>query len=190
MFDRCADGARPSRYWCAFHEGWISPFKLANLPCGFPTDITMPGISQVRLGDCFKTTRRVESRGQFMGERLVVDKTVCAGRADGLFVKALGIEFAAFAPGDLGGDQRGAIFEVLRTIFCPYFQPSVVRSQSLEMLLSMVGRRGIAGCGARQRAVKVIFCGFKTGWGCPKKPLRPQGGIHIRSKVPRKEAHL
>src|ERR1700726_3547041 len=39
-------------------------------------------------------------------------------------------------------------------------------------------------------AVKVIFRGFKTGWGRPKQPLRPQGGIDGRSIVPGKEARL
>src|ERR1700751_5226680 len=120
----------------------------------------MPGVSHVRMGDRFKTTRRVKSRGQFVGERLIMGKAVGLGRADGLFVEALGIEFAAFDPGDLGADQRGTIFKILRAIFCPYFQLSVVRSQSLEMLLlrpaepdfggqvvSSAGWDGIARCG-------------------------------------------
>jgi len=55
----------------------------------------VPGVSHVRMGDRFKTTRRVEARGQLIGDALVLDKAVCAGRADGLFVEALGIEFAA-----------------------------------------------------------------------------------------------
>src|SRR5882762_2415706 len=89
----------------------------------------MPGVSHVRMGDRFKTTRRVESRGQFVGERLIMGKAVGLGRADGLFVEAPGIEFTTFDPGDLGADQRRAIFEILRTIFRPYFQLSVVRGQ-------------------------------------------------------------
>jgi hypothetical protein len=52
------------------------------------------------MGDRFKTTRRVEARGQLVGERLIVDKAVCAGRADGLFVEALGIEFSALKAGN------------------------------------------------------------------------------------------
>src|ERR1700745_3189653 len=143
----------------------------------------MPGVSHVRMGDRFKTTGRVKSRGQFVGERLIMDKAVGLGRSDGLFVEALGIEFAAFDPGDLGADQRGAIFEILRAIFCPYFQLSVVRGQSLEMLPSPATRCGIAGCGPRERAVEMIFRSFKTGWKCPKQPLRLQGGVDGRSIV-------
>jgi hypothetical protein len=143
----------------------------------------MPGVSQVRMGDRFKTTRRVESRGQFVGERLIMGKAVGLSRADGLFVEALGIEFAAFDPGDLGADQRGAIFEILRAIFRPYFQLSVVRGQSLEMLLSLVGRCGVPGCGAGQRAVKVIFRGFKTGWAA----LNGSAPVSISYKVTPRE---
>src|ERR1700720_509980 len=190
LLNRRADRASRSRYWRFFPEVWIRLFKLANLPCGFPTEITVPGVSHVRMGDRFKTTRRVEARGQLVGERLIVDKAVGAGRADGLFVEALGIEFAALNACNLRTNQRAAVREILRTIFCPYFQLSVVRVQSLEMLLSLVRRCGVPGCGAGQRAVKVIFRGFKTGWGFPKQPLRPQGGFDGPRIVPRKKASL
>jgi hypothetical protein len=42
-----------------------------------------------------ETTRHVKAGGQFVGERLIVDKAVCASGADGLFVQTLGIELAA-----------------------------------------------------------------------------------------------
>jgi len=119
-----------------------------------------------------------------------MDKAISMCRMNGLFVKVLRLELAPLDACDLRAYQCGAGFEILRAIFCPYFQLSVVRGQSLEMLLSLVGRCGIAGCGAGQRAVKVIFRGFKTGWGCPKQPLRPQRGIDGRRIVPRKKARL
>jgi hypothetical protein len=125
------------------------------------------------MGDRFKAPRRVKSRSQLVGERLIMGKAVCLGRADGLLVKVHGVERSALDPGDLGAGQRGAIFEIIRAIFCPYFQLSVVRAQSFEMLLAFVGRCGIAaGCCSGQSAVKVIFRGFKTGWRCPKQSLR------------------
>ena len=68
-----------------------------------------------------------------------MDKTVGAGRADGLFVEALGIELAALKACDLGAYQCGAVFEILRAILRPYFELSVMDGQSLEMLLSLVG---------------------------------------------------
>src|ERR1700720_4752780 len=144
LLNRRADRASRSRYWRFFPEVWIQFFKLANLPCGSPTEITVPGVSHVRMGDRFNTTRRVEARRQLVGERLIVDKAVCAGRADGLFVEALGIEFAALNACDLGAHQRCAVFEILRAILRPNFELSMMDGQSLEMLLSLLVYRGIA----------------------------------------------
>ena len=55
-----------------------------------------------------------------------MNKAVGAGRADGLFVKGLGIEFPAFDPRDLGADQRGAILEILGAVRRPDFKLSVM----------------------------------------------------------------
>ena len=65
-----------------------------------------------------------------------MDKAVFVCRADGLFVKVLGVELAAFDACDLRADQRGAVFEILRAILGPYLELSVVSCQCLEMLLS------------------------------------------------------
>src|ERR1700730_5502092 len=62
VFDRCADRAHLSRNWRFFPEVWIYLFKLPNLPCRSPTEITVPGVSHVRMGDPFKAPRRVKSR--------------------------------------------------------------------------------------------------------------------------------
>ncbi len=48
------------------------------------------------MGDLLEAARRVEAGGELIGERLIVDKAVDARRADGLLVKALGIELPAF----------------------------------------------------------------------------------------------
>ena len=121
----------------------------------------MLGVSYVRMRDRFKTTRRVEARGQLVGERLIVDKAVCAGRADGLFVEALGIELAALNACNLRANQRGAVFEILRAIFCPYFQLSVVRRPEPRNAAVAGRQRGVTACGVGQRAIEVIFRRFK-----------------------------
>ena len=90
-----------------------------------------------------------------------MNKAIGAGRADGLFVEALGIELAALQAGDLGADQRGAVLEILRAILRPDLELLVMRSQSLQVLLPLAGRRGIAGRGLGQRAVKVILRRFE-----------------------------
>ena len=113
------------------------------------------------MRDLLETACRVEARGEFVGERLIVDKAVRVCRADGLFVKMLGIELAAFDACDLRAHQRGAVFEILRAILRPYFELSVVSGQSLDMLLSLVGRCGIAGCRVGKRTIEVILRRFE-----------------------------
>ena len=108
-----------------------------------------------------EAARRVEARGEFVGERLIVDKPVCVCRADGPFVEMLGIELPAFDACYLRADQRGAVVEILRAIRRPYFELSVVGGQSLDMLLSLVGRCSIAGRGPGKCAVKLVFRRFK-----------------------------
>ena len=51
-----------------------------------------------------------------------------------MFVKALGIELAAFDARDLGANQRGAVLEIFGAILRPYFELSVMGGQSLQML--------------------------------------------------------
>src|ERR1700686_1537011 len=108
----------------------------------------------------FESTGRVEARGQFVGERLIVNKAVGAGRADGLFVEAHRVTITAVDTSKLGPDQRGAILEIGRTIRRPELELLLTRSDSVQVLLSLAGRRGIAGSGLRQRGVEVIFSRF------------------------------
>jgi len=113
------------------------------------------------MRDLLETTCRVEARGEFVGERLIVDKAVCACRADGLFVKVHGIERAAFDPGDLRPDQCGAVRKILRAIRRPDLELSVVRDQSLDMLQSLAGRCGLARGRLGECSVEVILGRFE-----------------------------
>src|SRR5260370_7704878 len=71
------------------------------------------------MRDLLEPMRSVEARGEFVGESLVVNKAVCACRADGLLVKMLGVKYAALDTGDLCADKRSAAFEILRPLYCP-----------------------------------------------------------------------
>src|SRR6267142_3913259 len=97
-------------------------FELPHLAIGSPAQIAVAGVLQIQAGNLLEATRRIEARSQFIGERLIVNKAVCASRTDGLLVEALGIEFPAFDPRDLGADQRGAVLEIVRAIRCPDFK--------------------------------------------------------------------
>lgn len=112
----------------------MKPFELPHLAIGSPTQIAVAGVPQIQAGNFLEATRRIEAGSQFIGERLIVNKAVCAGRAYGLFVEALSIELPAFDPSNLGADQRGAGFEILRAILRPYFELPVVGGQSLDIL--------------------------------------------------------
>jgi len=48
-----------------------------------------------------EATCRVEARGEFVGDSLVVDEAVYIGRADGAFVQAHRVKIAAVDPRDL-----------------------------------------------------------------------------------------
>jgi len=105
--------------------------ELPDLAFSAPSEIAGPCVPEIGVGDRLEATRRVEARGQFVSERLIVNKAVGEGRADGLFVEALGGELATFQSGDLGADQRGAVLEIVRAIVRPGLELFVMRRQSL-----------------------------------------------------------
>src|ERR1700756_372836 len=106
----------------------------------------------------FESTRRIEARGQFVGERLIVTKATGTGRADRLFVEAHRVNIAAVDSRNFGANQRGTILEVVRAIRCPDFELSVMCDQSLDILPSLVGRCRLAGCRLGECTVEVILC--------------------------------
>jgi len=91
----------------------LSRSSCPHLAIGSPAEIAVAGILQIHAGNLLEAARRIEVGSELVGERLVVNKAVGAGRADGLFVEAFGIELPAFDPRNLGADQRGAIIEIV-----------------------------------------------------------------------------
>jgi hypothetical protein len=82
----------------------IELLELPRLAIGGPAQIAFVRLPPINTREILETARRVEARGQFVGERLVVNKCVSAGRADRLLVEVHGVERAAFEAGDLGAD--------------------------------------------------------------------------------------
>src|ERR1700738_4661856 len=95
---------------------WILQVHLTNLAIGTPTEVAVPGILQICMRDLLETTCRIEVRGEFVGDCLIVDKAVFVRRPDGLFVKVLGLELAPLDACYLRAYQRGAFFEILRAV--------------------------------------------------------------------------
>src|SRR5436309_9212808 len=117
-----------------------------------------------------------------------MDKAVAVRRADGLLVKLLGLEHAAFDPGNLRTQQRGAVFEILWAILCPYLELLLVSGHSLEMLQIVSCR--ITRCSSRERTVKVILRHFEEGGRGPEQSLCMQRRFNRGRIVSRKEARL
>ena len=119
-----------------------------------------------------------------------MNKPVGAGRADGLFVEAHRVNIAALEASDLGADQRGAVLEILRAIRRPDLELPVMCGDSVQVPWPLVGCRGIAGGGLRQRAVEVIFRRFELRNRGPQQPVCSRRGLDGRRIVARKEARL
>src|SRR5262245_33640758 len=107
MLDRREDRARPAGSRLFIAEVRIQLIELARLAVGPPTQIAGPGVPQIRMRDFLETTRCVEARGELVGERLIVHKTVRMRRVDRSFIKLLCIERAAFDARDFRRYQSG-----------------------------------------------------------------------------------
>src|SRR5262249_20180067 len=128
---------------------------------GPPTQIAVPGIAQIRARDPVEPTCHIEASRELVGDCLIVDKSVCVCRADGLFVEPLCIELAALDARNLRADQCGTVLEILRAVLRPYFELPVVSRQGFEMLLSLVGSCGIPGCRVGKRTIELKLCRFE-----------------------------
>src|SRR5271166_2796173 len=127
--------------------------ELPHLSVGSPILVTAPGVSQMGQGIGLKAARRVESRRNLAGERLIMDEAVRPGGATGLLVELFGVEMAPVEAGDLRADQRGAAREVLRAVVSPVLELAMVGGQGIPATGSL--RRGgrLAERGLRKRSV-------------------------------------
>src|SRR5258708_27298304 len=93
--------------------------ELPHLAISSPAQIAVAGVLQIHPGNLLETTRGIEAGSELVGERLLANKVVCAGRADGLFVEAFGLEPPALEPINLGAGHRRAILETILAIHPP-----------------------------------------------------------------------
>src|ERR1700722_5177341 len=146
MFDGGPDRTRRGRRRFFLPEMWIHFIELPDLAIGSPAQIAVAGILQIHPGNLPEATRGIEAGSKFVGDRLLMNKAVAMGRADGLFVKAHRIDVSTLEAGKLGADQRGTVLEIVRAICRPDLELLVMRSDSLQVPLSQLdGCRGIAG---------------------------------------------
>src|SRR5713101_4146406 len=118
---RANGGCGRGRGWCVA-EMRMELFELPYLAIGSPTQIAVAGVLQIHTGDLLEATRRIEAGSQFIGERLIVNKTVGASRADGLFVEAHRISITAVDASHFGADQGGAVLKIVRAVLRPHLE--------------------------------------------------------------------
>ena len=70
----------------SLHEVRICLVELPNLPDGPPMEIAVTSIPKIGVRDPLEPPRSVKPRGDFIGDRLIVDKAAITCRANGLFV--------------------------------------------------------------------------------------------------------
>ena len=67
--------------------------ELAHFGFGTPADIAGSGLQKIDLRYFIEAVCRIESRGELVCDRLIMDEAVGGCRADSLFVKAHRLKF-------------------------------------------------------------------------------------------------
>src|SRR5258705_4944096 len=93
--------------------------ELAHLAIGSPPQVAVPGVSQVEMRYFIEATGRVEARSKFVGERLVLDEAIEAGRADTPLIEPPSIDVTALPASEFGSHQRRAAFAALPAALRP-----------------------------------------------------------------------
>src|ERR1700733_4886422 len=145
---------------------------LPHLAGGSPTFVALPRAAEINLSDRFEIARRIESRGEFVCQRLVLGEAVLARGANGSLVKTHGLLFSSFEPGNLRGDQCGSILEVRGTILGPCGDLSLMRKERLKMPGAGAGKDGVTTCGSCERGVEMVLRKLKETGRCPEEVLR------------------
>ncbi len=135
----------------------IELIELPHLPIGTPERIARPRVAQVCRAGRLEPALQIKAAGEFVGQRLVVDKAVAAGGADGSLVEVHRLERSPLDARNLRADQRRTILEVLRAVRGPGPELSVVRRERLSMLRVRIRAHGLAACGTRERGIEVVF---------------------------------
>ena len=166
------DGRRDRAGWI----GWrlfraqvrIHLFELPHLAVGAPAQETVARLSQINVREIFETARLVEARGQFVGDRLILDEAVGARRADGLFVQTLCVDLAALEASDLRADQRRPILNILGAEGRPCLKLAIVFEHSLEISRTPIGDGVAATGGSRQSRIVMIVYYVRMQCGMPE----------------------
>jgi hypothetical protein len=114
-------------------------------------------MAQIRVGNEIKTARPVEARCELGSKGLVLDKTIFPCRVNGLLVETLRIKMAASDAGDLCGDQRVTVEEVLMSMALPLTMLLLLCQQHLAIPLLLFGIGLVVMGSKRESGIEVIF---------------------------------
>ena len=126
VFDGRSDHARGASDRPLPPELRILLIELTHFAVGSPAQIAVPGFAQIRIRELFEPSCRIESCGNLVGDRLIVDEPVCVSGTDCLLVKAHCIEVATLDARYLRSHECDAVFEILRAVLRPNFELVVV----------------------------------------------------------------
>jgi hypothetical protein len=158
LFDGRPDRVRRPGRWLFLTQFRMQANELSGLAVGSPAQIAVQRVSQIEKRELAEAARCVEARGDFVGERLVMDEAAPVGRPDGLLVKVHGIERATFDAGDLRPDKRGAVGEIFGAVVSQCPEPRVKPKDVNSVLLLLFGGRRVVMGRQREGAVEEIFC--------------------------------
>src|SRR4051794_10262373 len=102
MFDGCTHGALgigTPRFLAEFR---MCCLELSHLPVGTPSQIAVPGVPKIGVGDGLEAACSVKAPRYLVGQTFVLHEAVLVGGANGLLVEAHGIGISLLDAGDLG----------------------------------------------------------------------------------------
>jgi hypothetical protein len=173
--DGCIDGRGGGGRGRGGPEVRVKSLELPDLSRSTPAQVGRSGALQVDARDRLDAARHVEPGGKFAGGGLVLNEAALARRPNRLVVETFGFQLTALQTRELRPDQRGSIFEVLRTDPRPCFQFPVVRDQSRDMARVFRGVRRIAGRRPREGRVEMVLHVLE------ERPRRPEALFCLRA---------
>ena len=155
---------------------------MPHLAIGAPAQIAVTGSDEIHLGDVLEAARRIEARGHFAGEGLVMDET--AARAERIAcsysrsasssrpsIRATSAPTSAARLAKFSGQWSRPGVELLQ-----------VFRQPRAMIFAVLRRGGIMDCRMAKRIVEVVLNDLQKRHGTPEHRLRPGGrlqGVHV-----------
>jgi hypothetical protein len=97
----------------------VEGVELFHLAERTPAVVAVSRVAEIGVGDRLEAPRQIKPRGDLMGQTLVLHEAVLPGRLNRLLVEVHRIEGAVLDASDFGGEQRGAVGEILGAALGP-----------------------------------------------------------------------